>query len=217
MQEEKYCMPLIGEPLPKLDVQTTHGPKSIPTDYRGQWFVLFSHPADFTPVCTTEFYAFQSKMEKFQALGCKLIGLSVDSIYAHLSWTQWIKEKLKEEITFPVIVADDHVISSLGMLHKGKNPTRPVRAVFVIDPEGIVRLTICYPKEVGRNVDEIIRAVRALQISDRYGDTPENWPANHLIGDRVIVPPPDNTDAANQRLDHFEGYDWWFCYRELPK
>ena len=215
MREEHQCMPLIGEALPKLDVQTTQGPMSIPSDFQGSWFVLFSHPADFTPVCTTEFISFQHHMDQFRQLECKLIGLSVDSIYAHISWTQWMREKLDTRIDFPVIVADEDVTKALGMLHKGKLSTRPVRAVFIIDPEGIVRLTISYPKEVGRSVDEIIRAIQALQVSDRYGDTPENWPKNELIGDRVIVPPPDNTEAADHRLEQFEGFDWWFCHKKI--
>jgi len=168
MEEKKINMPLLGDDFPELNVQTTHGPMSIPGDMKGQWFVLFSHPADFTPVCTTEFVAFQKRYDQFEELGCKLIGMSIDQIFSHIKWVQWIKAELDIEIKFPIIAANDSIAMKLGMLHPGKG-TNTVRAVFIVDPESKVRLIMYYPQEVGRNMDEVVRAVKALQISDKQG------------------------------------------------
>ncbi len=218
MQEERMHMPLLGDPFPELDVQTTHGPMKIPQDLKGQWFVLFSHPADFTPVCTTEFVAFQKRFAQFQELNCKLIGLSVDQIFSHIKWVEWIREKLGVSIEFPVIAANDAVALKMGLLHPGKG-TNTVRAVFVGDPKGLVRLVLYYPQEIGRNMDEIVRVVRALQISDAQGAMPADWPKNDLIGDRVIVPPAKDIKTAEQRKNdkEYECYDWWFCHKPLKK
>ncbi len=131
MEEKKINMPLLGDDFPELNVQTTHGPMSIPGDMKGQWFVLFSHPADFTPVCTTEFVAFQKRYDQFEELGCKLIGMSIDQIFSHIKWVQWIKAELDIEIKFPIIAANDSVAMKLGMLHPGKG-TNTVRAVFML-------------------------------------------------------------------------------------
>jgi len=168
MEETKVNMPLLGDVFPELKVQTTHGPMNIPEDLEGTWFVLFSHPADFTPVCTTEFVAFQKRFEQFEELGCKLIGMSIDQVFSHIKWVQWIKENLDIEIKFPIVAANDSVAMKLGMLHPGKG-TNTVRAVFIVDPESKVRLIMYYPQEVGRNMDEVVRAVKALQISDKQG------------------------------------------------
>jgi len=215
METNKINMPLLGDDFPELNVQTTHGPMNIPGDLKGSWFVLFSHPADFTPVCTTEFVAFQNKYNEFEKLGVKLIGMSIDQVFSHIKWIEWIKEKLDVEIKFPVVAANDDVAMKLGMLHPEKG-TNTVRAVFVGDPEGKVRLVIYYPQEIGRNVDEVLRAVKALQTHEKYGvAAPENWPNNGLIGDRVIVPPATNVEDAAKRLDEYEGYDWWFCHKAL--
>jgi peroxiredoxin (alkyl hydroperoxide reductase subunit C) len=214
--ENTSGMPLLGDHFPELEVKTTRGPMKIPQDLKGSWFVLFSHPADFTPVCTTEFVAFQKRVDQFEKLGCKLIGMSVDQIFSHIKWVQWIKERLGVEITFPVIAANDAVAMKLGMLHPGKG-TNTVRAVFIVDPEGKVRLIMYYPQEIGRNIDEVVRAVRALQTSDKQGAMPANWPQNELIGDRVIVPPAQDVAAAEKRPKEYECYDWWFCHKPLQK
>ncbi len=216
MEQGKMNMPLLGDPFPELSVQTTHGPMNIPGDLKGKWFVLFSHPADFTPVCTTEFVAFQKRIDQFDRLGCALIGMSVDQVFSHLKWVEWIKEKLDVEISFPVVAANDAVAMTLGLLHPGKG-TNTVRAVFVGDPNGKVRLVIYYPQEIGRNIDEVIRAVHALQISDQQGAVPAGWPHNELIGDRVIVPPAKDQKTAAQRLKEYECFDWWFCHKPLQK
>ena len=209
-------LPLLGDPFPSVSCVTTHGPMNLPDAYKGSWFVLFSHPADFTPVCTTEFVAFQKRMKEFDTLGCKLIGLSIDQVFAHIKWVDWIKEKLNEEITFPVIAGTESIAVKLGMLHPGKG-TNTVRVVFIVDPEGKLRLMMYYPQEIGRNVDEIVRCVKALQTSDKQGAIPAGWPNNELLGDRVIVPPPANIADAHKRLKEYEGYDWWFCHKPLDK
>jgi peroxiredoxin (alkyl hydroperoxide reductase subunit C) len=215
MNDEKMHMPLLGDLFPEIKVQTTHGPMNIPDDLKGSWFVLFSHPADFTPVCTTEFYGFQKKFEEFEKLSCKLIGMSVDQIFSHIKWIQWIKENLDIEIKFPVIAANDQIAMKLGMLHPGKG-TNTVRAVFVGDPQGKIRLILYYPQEIGRNMDEVVRAVKALQLADEQKvAVPANWPNNELIKDRVIIPPPKNIKDAEEYPKKFECYDWWFCHKAL--
>ena len=207
-------LPLLGDRLPEFEAVTTHGPMKFPDVMSGSWFVLFSHPADFTPVCTTEFVAFQNRMKEFDALGCKLVGLSIDQVFAHIKWIDWIKEKLNVDISFPVIAGTESIALKLGMLHPGKG-TNTVRVVFVVDPKGILRLMLYYPQEIGRNMDEILRAVKALQTSDKQGAMPANWPNNELIGDRVIVPPPASVADARNRMQEFDGFDWWFCHKPL--
>lgn len=215
MEENNINMPLLGDDFPRMDVVTTQGPMSLPGDLKGSWFVLFSHPADFTPVCTTEFVGFQRKMKEFESLGVKLIGMSVDQVFSHIKWIEWIKEKLDVEITFPVVAANDTIAHKLGMLHPGKG-TNTVRAVFIVDPKGKVRLVLYYPQEIGRNMDEVVRAVKALKVSDENSvATPANWPENELIKDRVIIPPASNQKDAAERLSKYEGYDWWFCHKAL--
>ena len=215
MEEKNFSMPLLGDDFPSIKANTTHGPMNIPEDLKGKWFVLFSHPADFTPVCTTEFVAFQKRFDQFEKLGVKLIGMSVDQVFSHIKWTEWIDEKLDVKIKFPVVAANDDIANRLGMLHPGKG-TNTVRAVFVVDPDSKVRLVLYYPQEIGRNMDEIVRAVKALQTADSNGvATPAGWPENELIKDRVIVPPATSEADAAKRLEQFDGYDWWFCHKAL--
>ncbi|MDL2230081.1 peroxiredoxin [Treponema sp. OttesenSCG-928-L16] len=212
---DQQNMPLLGDIFPELEVQTTQGPLHLPQDMKGKWFVLFSHPADFTPVCTTEFAAFQQLVPEFDKLGVKLIGLSIDQITSHIKWIEWIKDNLNIEISFPVIAANDAVAMKLGMLHPGKG-SNTVRAVFIVDPEGKMRLIIYYPQEIGRNMPEILRAVKALQIADREKVAlPADWPNNSLIKDNVIIPPPKTVQGAEEYKKNYKGYDWWFCYRQL--
>ncbi|MFH7880496.1 MAG: peroxiredoxin [Candidatus Aenigmatarchaeota archaeon] len=215
------CMLKIGDPAPQFKAITTKGEIEFPNDYKGKWVVLFSHPADFTPVCTTEFVAFQKRYEEFKKLNTELIGLSIDQVFSHIKWVEWIKEKLGIEIEFPIIADDLGKISSMfGMIHEAKG-TNTVRAVFVIDPKGTIRAILYYPQEVGRNIDEILRMVRALQTSDRNQVAlPANWPNNELIGNKVIIPPAKSEKVAKERLEkaakkEIECYDWWFCYKSL--
>lgn len=209
-------LPLLGEKLEDRKVKTTHGIINFPTDYKGKWVVLFSHPADFTPVCTTEFVAFQKRIEEFKKLNAELIGLSIDQVFSHIKWVEWIREKLGVEITFPIIADDTgEVAKSLGMISPAKG-TNTVRAVFIIDPEGVLRLILYYPQEVGRNMDEILRALKALQTADAHGvATPANWPNNELIKDKVIIPPAADVKTAQERVKQYECFDWWFCYKKL--
>ncbi|MDP8227434.1 MAG: peroxiredoxin [Candidatus Celaenobacter polaris] len=214
--EDKINMPLLGDAFPEMEVKTTQGMMKLPDEMAGNWFVLFSHPADFTPVCTTEFVGFQKRMEQFKAMDCKLVGLSIDQVFSHIKWIEWIKDNLDVDIEFPVIAANDSIANKLGLLHPGKGSST-VRAVFVVDPKGKVRLILYYPQEIGRNMDEIVRSVKALQLSDTKGiAVPANWPNNELIGDHVIVPPPSNMKAVKARKEdkNLECYDWWFCHKE---
>lgn len=215
MDEKINSIPLLGDKFPKMKVQTTHGMKSLPEDYSGKWFVLFSHPADFTPVCTTEFVAFQKAYSDFKKLNCELIGLSVDQVFSHIKWIEWIKEHLNVEIEYPVIAANDSIANKLGLLHPGKG-TNTVRAVFVVDPEGRVRLMIYYPQEIGRSIKEIVRAVNALQTADGHEiATPEGWPESGLLKDRVIISPATTVKDAESRKEYYDCYDWWFCHKRL--
>jgi peroxiredoxin (alkyl hydroperoxide reductase subunit C) len=215
MEANQMNMPLLGDDFPEIQVSTTHGPMNIPKDLKGSWFVLFSHPADFTPVCTTEFHGFQLKYDEFEKMNCKLIGMSVDQVFSHIKWIQWIRETLGVEIKFPVIAANDQIALKLGMLHPGKG-TNTVRAVFVGDPEGKVRLVLYYPQEIGRNMDEVVRAVKALQLADKKGvAVPANWPNNDLIDDHVIIPPAKTMKDAEARTGQEGCYDWWFCHKKL--
>ncbi len=214
--QTRPVLPLLGDKFPEVEVLTTAGKMKLPDDYKGKWFVLFSHPADFTPVCTTEFVAFQKRVKDFEALNCKLIALSIDQVFSHIKWLEWIKEKLDVAISFPVIAGTESLAVKLGMLHPGKG-SNTVRVVFVVDPKGVMRLMLYYPQEVGRNIDEVLRIIKALQTSDEQGAMPANWPNNELIGDRVIVPPPTCTEDAQRRLEEYEGFDWWFCHKALNK
>jgi len=213
---EEKRIPLIGEAFPKMEVVTTKGVLALPDAFSGKWFVLFSHPADFTPVCTTEFHGFQVRAKDFAALNCELIGLSVDQVFSHIKWIEWIKEKIGVEITFPVIADDAGKVSNqLGLIHPGKG-TNTVRAVFIVDPKGIIRAILYYPQELGRNIDEILRMVRGIQVSDANDVAmPANWPENALVGDKVIIPPAADVETAEKRLQEYEGFDWWFCYKDL--
>lgn len=209
-------MPLIGEKFPQIDVQTTHGKLKLPDYYSGKWFVFFSHPADFTPVCTTEFVAFQKRYDEFKKLGCELIGLSIDQVFSHIKWVEWIRDNLKVEIKFPVIADDTGKVASLlGLIHPGKG-TNTVRAVFVVDPQKTIRAILYYPQELGRNMDEILRMVRGFQISDKNQVAiPANWPNNELIKDEVIIPPPSDEKTAREIVKKYGCFDWWFCHKKL--
>lgn len=214
-QEEKK-FPLLGDKLPEMTVSTTHGPKKLPDDYKGKWLVLFSHPADFTPVCTTEFIAFAKRKEQFDELNAELLGLSIDQLFSHIKWDEWIEDNMDVKIPFPII-ADDRgeVAEKLGMVHPGKG-NNTVRAVFLVDPKSTIRIILYYPQEIGRNMDEIVRSIKALQTSDKNGVAlPANWPDNDFMKDRVIIPPPGSKQEAKKRKEQYECYDWWFCHKSL--
>ncbi|MFT4892091.1 MAG: peroxiredoxin (alkyl hydroperoxide reductase subunit C) [Halobacteriales archaeon] len=220
-EESQHGMPLIGDAFPEMEVETTHGTLTLPDEYEGEWFVLFSHPGDFTPVCTTEFVAFEQRREEFEDLGANLIGLSVDRVHSHIKWTDWIEEELDVDIGFPIIADESgRVGEKLGMIHPGAG-TSTVRAVFIVDPTSTVRTVLYYPAEAGRNMDEILRTLRALRTADEHEvATPANWPENDDFGDRVLLPPPSDDAGAKARVEEAEeqGYDqrdWWFTLKEL--
>ncbi|MDP2066964.1 MAG: peroxiredoxin [Hydrogenophaga sp.] len=211
--ENTSSFPRLNEPAPAFKANTTHGERSL-DDYKGKWLVLFSHPADFTPVCTTEFIAFAKASDKFKSMNCELLGLSIDSIYSHLAWMQSIKNSFGVEIPFPII--DDikmDVARAYGMIHPGAADTQAVRATFFIDPEGKLRAMVYYPMSNGRSIDEFVRLLTAMQTSDAHKiATPEGW----TPGCDVIVPPPKTPAAIEARKS--EGYamkDWYFSTRSL--
>jgi len=212
---EEKGMPLIGDKFPTMEVQTTRGKKKLPEVFKGKWFILFSHPADFTPVCTTEFVAFQKRYNEFKKLNTELIGLSVDQVFAHIKWEEWIKDNLKIEIKFPIIADTGKVANTLGLIHPGKG-SNTVRAVFMVDPKGIIRAILYYPQELGRNMDEFLRMIKGFQISDKHGVAiPANWPKNELVKDRVIIPPATDVATAKKRKKEYECYDWWLCHKKI--
>lgn len=222
MEDAKnYRMPLIGDPAPAFRAVTTQGEIDFPKDYYGRWVVLFSHPADFTPVCTTEFMTFASMINEFRALNTELVGLSIDSIYSHIAWLRKIKElawkDMKHvEVTFPLIADITMEIAKMyGMLHPGTSSTQTVRAVFIIDPEGIIRAILYYPLTTGRNMEEIKRMLIALQKSDTENiATPANW----MPYDDVILPAPGTYGAANDRMENINEnmycLDWFLCFQQ---
>jgi peroxiredoxin (alkyl hydroperoxide reductase subunit C) len=206
-------MPRLNEPAPNFSAPTTHGVKTL-EDYRGKWLILFSHPADFTPVCTTEFMAFAKRQNDFAALNVELLGLSIDSNFAHIAWVRNIKEKFGVDIGFPVIAdLSMEVAKAYGMIQPGASDTSAVRATFFIDPNGILRAMVYYPMTNGRSIDEFLRLVKAMQTSDaNQCATPENWQP----GEAVIVPPPATAEAAESRgSEGYETVDWYFSKKTL--
>ncbi len=218
-------MPRIGEAAPAFKAVTTQGEINFPGDYKGSWVILFSHPADFTPVCTSEFMTFATREKDFNELNCKLVGLSVDGLYSHIAWLRTIKDKIdykgmkNVEVTFPLIEDITMNVAKLyGMIQPGESNTKAVRAVFVIDPKGVIRTIIYYPLSMGRNFDELIRVVQALKAADEFGiATPADW----RPGDDVIVPTAGSCGVAKERMEGKEAgvtcHDWFFCTKKIPK
>ncbi|NLH17186.1 MAG: peroxiredoxin [Phycisphaerae bacterium] len=223
--ESQTRMPLIGEKAPSFKAETTQGPITFPDDFKGQWVIFFSHPADFTPVCTTEFMTFASMQPEFEKLNCKLLGLSIDSGYSHIAWLRTIKEKIEfkgmkgVEVTFPVISDLTMEVSrAFGMLQPAASTTQAVRAVFIMDPNAIVRAILYYPLSNGRNMEEVKRLLMAMQVSDKHQiATPANWQP----GDDVIVPPPGSCGTAKQRVEtpasDTKVLDWFMVLKKCPK
>jgi peroxiredoxin (alkyl hydroperoxide reductase subunit C) len=225
MEEKVFSMPRIGENAPEFKAVTTQGDINFPSDYAGKWVILFSHPADFTPVCTSEFMTFASMEEEFKALNCQLVGLSVDGLYSHIAWLRTIKEKIEfkgmkdVEVKFPLI--EDitmEVAKKYGMMMPGESNTKAVRAVFFIDPKGVIRTIIYYPLSLGRNFDELKRVLMGLQTADAFGIA---LPADWRPGDDVIVPTAGSCGTAKDRMEGkeegVECKDWFFCLKKLPK
>ncbi|WP_022855444.1 peroxiredoxin [Thermodesulfobacterium thermophilum] len=222
--KEVISMPRIGDQAPGFEAMTTMGPIKFPEDFKGQWVVFFSHPADFTPVCSTEFLAFAQMNEEFAKRNVQLLGLSIDSVFSHIAWAMNLKEKTGIEIPFPIVAdADGRVAKLYGMLHPGESSTATVRAVFIIDPNGKIRAIIYYPLSAGRNMREILRLIDALQTADKYGvATPANWVPEPQVWEfteentKVIVPPPTSyEEAVNRAKQGYECIDWYFCKKKL--
>lgn len=217
-------LPLIGEKAPAFKAETTQGPITFPDDFKGKWVVFFSHPADFTPVCTTEFMTFAFMQPEFEKLNCRLLGLSIDSNYSHIAWLRTIQEKIEYkglknvEVKFPVISdLTMDIAKAYGMLQPGASNTQAVRAVFIIDPNAIIRAILYYPLSNGRNMEEIKRLLIALQTTDQHKvATPANWQP----GDDVIVPPPGSCGVAKERMENKDPnvkcLDWFLCFKKLP-
>ena len=219
MEKNEQQMPRLGEPVPAFEAMTTKGKISFPDDYKGKWVILFSHPADFTPICTTEILTFGARTEEFRALNCELVGLSVDSRNSHIAWLKTIREKIEYKgmkdvkVGFPII--DDvamKVASLYGMIQPGESQTAAVRAVFFVDPKGVLRAMIYYPLALGRNFDEIRRVLVGLQTIDAFGIA---LPADWRPGDEVIV--PMKGDDQEKVPEGAKCYDWFFCTKPLPK
>jgi len=211
--KQEVRLPRLGEPAPDFEAVTTQGTIKL-EDYKGSWLILFSHPADFTPVCTTEFMAFAEIYEELQKRGVELLGLSVDSVSSHIAWVRNVEEKTGVKIPFPIIAdLSKEVTLRYGMIHPGQSKTETVRCVFVIDPNQIVRAILYYPLTTGRNMYEILRLVDALQTTDQHGvATPANWKP----GDMVVVPPPNTQEMAEERLKQgYECVDWYLCKKKL--
>lgn len=214
-EEELPRIPRINEAAPDFEANSTQGPIKL-SDYKGKkWVVLFAHPADFTPVCTTEFIGFAKYANDFAKLNVQLLGVSEDSNFSHLAWIANIKQNFGVDIPFPVI--DDragHVAAKFGLIHPGESQTATVRAVFIIDDQGLIRAYVYYPLSTGRSIEEILRVVEAIQVADKYKvATPEGWKP----GDKVIVPAPATQQVAEARAS--EGYDtvdWYFSKKSLP-
>jgi peroxiredoxin (alkyl hydroperoxide reductase subunit C) len=225
MEENQVVpMPRIGEKAPSFTAVTTQGDINFPEDYSGSWVILFSHPADFTPVCTSEFMTFASLSDKFENANCKLVGLSVDGLYSHIAWLRTIKDKIEYkgmknvEVNFPLI--EDitmEVAKRYGMIQPGESSTKAVRAVFFVDPKGLIRAIIYYPLSLGRNFDELYRALIAMQTADEFSvATPADWQP----GDEVIVPTAGSCGVAKERMENktdMKCYDWFFCTRKIEK
>ena len=224
MEEERFAMPLIGDKAPSFVATTTQGEINFPKDFEGKWVILFSHPADFTPVCTTEFMTFTSMLDEFKELNTELVGLSVDSLYAHIAWLRKINEiewkGMKNlDVTFPLIedIRMD-VAKKYGMIQPNQSNTQAVRAVFVIDPVGIIRTILYYPLSTGRNFDEIKRIIQALQKADADNvATPADW----RPGDDVIIPTAGSCGTAKERMEEKSDdkycLDWFMCFKKEGK
>jgi len=224
MCEEGNRLPLIGEKAPSFEAETTQGPIKFPDDYKGKWVIFFSHPADFTPVCTTEFMTFASMADEFRELNAELLGLSIDSTFSHIAWLRTIREKIEYkgmknvEVNFPVISdLTMEVSKKFGMLQPSASTTQAVRAVFIMDPQGVVRAILYYPLSNGRNMEEVKRLLVAMQHSDEYKiATPANW----QVGDDVIIPPPGSCGSAKDRVeqagDDYHCLDWFLCLKKYP-
>ncbi|MDQ1281312.1 MAG: Peroxiredoxin [Thermoproteota archaeon] len=214
VQKEEVGFPVLGQNAPDFEAVTTQGTLRL-ADYKGMWLILFSHPADFTPVCTTEFMAFSKIYEELKKRNTELLGLSVDSISSHIAWIRNVEEKMGVKIPFPIIAdLNKDIAKKFGMIHPEQSKTETVRCVFIIDPESKMRTMLYYPLSTGRNMSEILRLIDALQTTDKYKvATPANWKP----GDPVVVPSPTTAEEAVERMkEEYDCKDWYLCTKKLP-
>jgi len=226
MDNKMNGMPRIGESAPEFTANTTQGKINFPGDYKGKWIIFFSHPADFTPICTSEFVTFGYMAKEFEDLNCQLVGLSIDALSSHIAWLQTIKEKIEYkgmknvDVEFPLVEDITMDVAHLyGMVQPGESQTKAVRAVFFIDPKGIIRAIIYYPLALGRNFDEMKRVLIGLQTIDNFSVA---LPADWKPGDDVVIPAPNTMEAVKERMEHKDNadvkyYDWFFCTKKLSK
>jgi peroxiredoxin (alkyl hydroperoxide reductase subunit C) len=212
-ENDVFGLPLLGGSAPEFEATTTQGTLRL-SDYKGSWLVIFSHPADFTPVCTTEFIAFSEIYNDLKKRNTELLGLSVDSVSSHIAWVRNVEEKMGVKIPFPIIAdLNKEVSKKFGMIHPEQSKTETVRCVFIIDPESKIRTMLYYPLSTGRNMKEILRIIDALQTTDKHKvATPANWNP----GDSVVVPPPGTTEQAEERIkEKYDCKDWYLCFKKL--
>jgi len=214
--DTRVNIPCIGESFPHIEVRTTLGAMTLPDHFAGKWFILFSHPGDFTPVCTTEFASFALNHERFRRLNCELIGLSVDQVHSHIKWVEWIEERLGVSIEYPIIAdANGDVSRTIGTIHP-PNSGSTIRAAYIVDPGAVLQSVMYYPRGVGRSIEELLRILQALHVVRRHKvATPANWPSNELIGEEVLLSPPGTMEEARRRKGMQGCLDWWFCTKRL--
>jgi peroxiredoxin (alkyl hydroperoxide reductase subunit C) len=214
--DTRVNIPCIGESFPHIEVRTTLGAMTLPDHFAGKWFILFSHPGDFTPVCTTEFASFALNHERFRRLNCELIGLSVDQVHSHIKWVEWIEERLGVSIEYPIIAdANGDVSRTIGAIHP-PNSGSTIRAAYIVDPGAVLQSVMYYPRGVGRSIEELLRILQALHVVRRHKvATPANWPSNELIGEEVLLSPPGTMEEARRRKGMQGCLDWWFCTKRL--
>ncbi len=215
---ERVQIPCVGSKFPLIEAQTTQGTIRLPDHFAGKWFVLFTHPGDFTPVCTTEFASFAKHHEDFRKLNCELVGLSVDQVFSHMKWTEWIRDHLGVRVDYPII-ADSmgRLARMLGSIQP-PDSTNTLRGLYFVDPKATIRSLLFYPKGIGRNMEEILRIVEAMQVEDKYQVAlPANWPSSEFIGDEVLLHPPTEERVASERRGMHGCEDWWFCHRKIAE
>lgn len=219
MENQTFRMPMIGDNAPSFVVETTQGTLHFPEDFGGKWVILFGHPGDFTPVCTSEFVLFGAMQEEFEQLNCKLVGLSIGSTSSHIAWLRSIEQNISYrgysnvKIRFPLIAdLSMEVARSYGMVAPRVSATKAVRSVFFIDPDGVIRAIVSYPMQLGRNFRELKRILIGLQVIDHHKVA---LPADWLPGDDIVVGAPTTYEGEREPIEGMTCYDWYFCLKPL--
>ncbi|MFX1239006.1 MAG: peroxiredoxin [Promethearchaeota archaeon] len=212
---EKKKEIFIESEFPEIEVKTTQGDIKLPHEYKRKWFILFIYPGDFTPVSATEFITFSKHKDQLTNLNCHLVGMSLDGIYSHLKWMQWFKEEMETSLFFPIIAGNHEIYKILGIPSRARKIIG-IRKTIIVNPKGIIKAILDYPRQIGRNVNEIIRIVEALKTAEEQDAmAPANWPDNDLIKNRVVLFPAENEQAIEDTPIELRRYAWWFCYKSL--